>query len=93
MLKIQTQTIKPIIDVAVITNIGNGDHIGEHFDNMNIKDIIEIKTVIIRNILPNGYGVLNANDININNILKYVKPNTKIIFFSIKKNNIIIINE
>ncbi len=77
-------------DVAVITNIGNGDHIGEHFDNMNILDIIEIKTVIIRNINPNGYAVLNANDIYINNILEYTNPNTKIIFFSIKKNNIII---
>lgn len=75
-------------DVGVITNIGNGDHIGEHFDNMNINDIIEIKTVIIRNVSPNGYIVLNANDIHINSILKYVK--NKIIFFSIKKNNIII---
>jgi cyanophycin synthetase len=76
-------------DVGVITNIGMGDHMGEYFDNMNIDDIIEIKSVVIRNVRPNGMIVLNANDIHIDKILKYIDQfdMKNIIFFSINKNN------
>lgn len=78
-------------DVGVITNVGNGDHMGEHFDNTTIDDIIKIKSVIIQNIQPNGYAVLNANDIHINKMIQSLK--NKVIFFSINKNNIIILEQ
>lgn len=78
-------------DVGVITNIGNGDHMGEHFNNTTIDDIINIKSVIIKNINPNGYAILNANDIHINKLIRSLK--NKVIFFSINKNNMIILEQ
>lgn len=74
-------------DIGIITNIGSGDHIGEHYDNMTIDDIINIKSVIIKNISPSGYAVLNANDMHIHKLLQEVKSN--LILFSIKKNKLI----
>lgn len=74
-------------DVGVIINIGKGDHIGKNYNNATIDDIIHIKSTLYKNILPNGYAVLNANEPALPKILKYV--NNKIIYFSVVKNNII----
>jgi cyanophycin synthetase len=72
-------------DIRVITNIGNGDHIGKNYDCKNIDDLIKLKSVIIQNISDNGYAILNANDPSLYKILTYIKPTTKIIYFSIIK--------
>jgi cyanophycin synthetase len=68
--------------VGCITNIGEGDHLGEHYDDSTIEDLIEIKSTVIRNILPGGYVVLNADDPYYQTLLKYVDPSVHLITFS-----------
>jgi cyanophycin synthetase len=47
--------------VAVVTNIGSGDHLGLNFIT-TVDDLAVLKRVIIQNVAPDGYGVLNATD-------------------------------
>jgi cyanophycin synthetase len=47
--------------VAVVTNIGAGDHLGLNFIT-TVEDLAVLKRVIIQNVAPDGYGVLNATD-------------------------------
>ena len=47
--------------VAVVTNLGKGDHLGiNHIDS--IDDLALVKRVIVANVAPNGFAVLNAAD-------------------------------
>ncbi|MDR2506721.1 MAG: cyanophycin synthetase [Candidatus Accumulibacter sp.] len=49
-------------DVAVVTNIGNGDHLGLSYIN-TVEDISVVKRVIVQNVCPEtGFAVLNAAD-------------------------------
>jgi cyanophycin synthetase len=48
-------------DVAVVTNIGKGDHLGMNFIN-TVEELSVLKRVIVQNIAPNGTAVLNASD-------------------------------
>ena len=74
-------------NVGILTNIGEGDYIGPGFDNLTIEELIDVKCVVIKNILPNGFVVLNANDKYIHKIISVIKNHSKIILFSIKKDN------
>ena len=48
-------------DVAVVTNIGDGDHLG--LSDINTpEDLAKVKRCIVEAVSPNGYAVLNAND-------------------------------
>jgi cyanophycin synthetase len=47
--------------VAVVTNIGEGDHLGLNFVT-TVEDLAVIKRVIVQNVAETGYGVLNAAD-------------------------------
>ncbi|QIL70137.1 cyanophycin synthetase [Diaphorobacter sp. HDW4B] len=47
--------------VAVVTNVGEGDHLGLNFIT-TAEDVAVLKRVIVQNVAPNGYGVLNAAD-------------------------------
>ena len=47
--------------VAVITNIGKGDHLG-HRGIETIEDLASVKEVVVRSVAPEGYAVLNAAD-------------------------------
>ncbi|MFX8024232.1 Mur ligase family protein, partial [Acinetobacter baumannii] len=47
--------------VAVVTNIGAGDHLGMNFLH-TADDIALVKRVIVQNVAPTGYAVLNAVD-------------------------------
>lgn len=47
--------------VAVITNIGMGDHLGLNFIN-TVEDLSVLKQVIVQNVAPDGMAVLNACD-------------------------------
>ncbi|MDC8784747.1 cyanophycin synthetase [Roseateles koreensis] len=47
--------------VAVVTNIGAGDHLGMNFLN-TVEELALVKRVIVQNVAPNGYAVLNAAD-------------------------------
>ena len=47
--------------VAVVTNIGTGDHLGlDHIDRP--EDLAAVKQVVVRNTAPRGAAVLNAAD-------------------------------
>ena len=48
-------------EVAVVTNIGSGDHLGLNYIT-TVEDLAVLKRVIVQNVAPNGYAVLNAAD-------------------------------
>ena len=48
-------------DVAVVTNIGVGDHLGLNYIT-TVHELAVIKRVIVENVAPNGTAVLNAAD-------------------------------
>ncbi len=48
-------------DVAVVTNIGVGDHLGLNFIT-TVEDLAIVKRVIVQNVAPAGMAVLNAAD-------------------------------
>ena len=47
--------------VAVVTNIGAGDHLGLNYIT-TVEDLAVLKRVIVMNVAPHGYAVLNAAD-------------------------------
>src|SRR5690606_38628556 len=47
--------------VAVVTNIGEGDHLGlNHIDD--VDTLAEVKRVVVQNVSTDGFAVLNADD-------------------------------
>jgi cyanophycin synthetase len=48
-------------DVAVVTNIGMGDHLGLNYIS-TVEDLAVVKRVIVQNVAPHGTAVLNATD-------------------------------
>ncbi|RZJ09187.1 MAG: cyanophycin synthetase, partial [Acidovorax sp.] len=65
--------------VAVVTNIGAGDHLGLNYIT-TVEDLAVLKRVIVQNVATTGYGVLNAAD----PIVAAMAPSCpgKIIFFA-----------
>ena len=47
--------------VAVVTNIGDGDHLGLNYIT-TVEDLAVLKRVIVQNVAPDGIAVLNAAD-------------------------------
>ncbi|MFT4267380.1 MAG: cyanophycin synthetase [Xenophilus sp.] len=50
--------------VAVVTNIGSGDHLGLNHIH-SVEELAVLKRVIVRNVAPGGHAVLNAADPNV----------------------------
>ncbi len=48
-------------DVAVVTNIGMGDHLGLNYIS-TVEDLAVVKRVVVQNVAPDGVAVLNAED-------------------------------
>jgi len=48
-------------DVGIVTNIGEGDHLGLNFID-SVEDLALLKSVLVQNVAPNGLAVLNADD-------------------------------
>jgi cyanophycin synthetase len=48
-------------DVAVVTNVGAGDHLGLNFID-TVEELAAVKRVIVQNVAPDGVAVLNAAD-------------------------------
>ena len=48
-------------DVAVVTNIGMGDHLGLSYIT-TVEDLAVVKRVVVQNVSPDGVAVLNAAD-------------------------------
>ena len=65
--------------VAVVTNIGEGDHLG--LNHMHTpEDVSRIKQIIVQNVAPTGYAVLNAADPLVANMAPHCAG--KVIFFA-----------
>ncbi|MBC7698877.1 cyanophycin synthetase [Aquabacterium sp.] len=65
--------------VAVVTNIGSGDHLGLNYIT-TVEDLAVLKRVIVQNVSPKGYAVLNAVDPNVSAMAS--KCLGEIIFFA-----------
>ena len=50
-----------VCDVAVVTNIGMGDHLGLSYIS-TVEDLTVVKRVVVQNVAPHGTAVLNAAD-------------------------------
>lgn len=48
-------------EVAVVTNIGEGDHLGLNYIS-SVEDLAVLKRIIVQNVAPTGAAVLNAAD-------------------------------
>jgi cyanophycin synthetase len=48
-------------DVAVVTNVGAGDHLGLNYIT-TVEDLAVLKRVIVQNVASDGVAVLNASD-------------------------------
>jgi cyanophycin synthetase len=51
-------------NVAVVTNIGMGDHLGLSYIS-TVEDLAVVKRVVVENVAPGGVAVLNAADPNV----------------------------
>ncbi len=67
-------------DVAVVTNIGEGDHLGLG-DIETLEKLAQVKRVIVDVVPPTGYAVLNATDEH--TVAMAPKCKGKVIFFAI----------
>jgi cyanophycin synthetase len=66
-------------DVAVVTNIGSGDHLGLNYIT-TVQELAVLKRVIVQNVAPTGTAVLNANDSNVS--IMASKCRGSVIFFA-----------
>lgn len=57
-------------DVAVITNIGDGDHLGMS-DIQTLEQLAKVKRCVVDVVAPNGYAVLNADDPHVAQMAAY----------------------
>jgi cyanophycin synthetase len=48
-------------DIGIVTNIGKGDHLGLRGIE-TIEELADVKKVVVQNVAPTGYAVLNAAD-------------------------------
>jgi cyanophycin synthetase len=71
-------------DVAVVTNIGIGDHLGLNFIT-TVDELAVIKRVIVENVAPTGTAVLNAGDPIVARMANHCPGN--VIFFARDKSN------
>ncbi|MEO6305849.1 MAG: Mur ligase family protein, partial [Bacteroidia bacterium] len=74
-------------DVAVVTNIQE-DHMGLS-DINTLKDMANVKGVVVKSVKRNGYAVLNADNEHCVGIAK--DADCKIAYFSLNENNPVII--
>ncbi|MCF6096203.1 cyanophycin synthetase [Thermovorax subterraneus] len=73
-------------DVGIITNI-TGDHLGQ--DGVHtLEDLIFVKSLVAEQVKPEGYAVLNADDIASVEVRKRLKGN--VIFFSLEEDNLVL---
>ena len=66
-------------DVAVVTNIGEGDHLGLS-DIHTPKKLAQVKRAIVDVVLPTGFAVLNAADPLVASMAEYCKGS--VLFFA-----------
>jgi cyanophycin synthetase len=75
-------------DVAVVTNIHEGDHLGLSWID-TLEDLAKVKRCIVDVVLPEGYAVLNAADPLVAGMAP--KCPGKVLFFAIDGENSVIV--
>ena len=73
-----------VCDVAVVTNIGIGDHLGLNYIT-TVDELAVVKRVIVENVSPKGSAVLNAADPQVARMAAHCPGN--VIFFARDKAN------
>ncbi|MCE1183195.1 MAG: cyanophycin synthetase [Rhodocyclales bacterium] len=76
-------------DVAVVTNIGIGDHLGLNYIT-TVDELAVVKRVIVENVSPKGAGVLNAADPVVARMAAHCPGD--VIFFARDKANAVLAN-
>ena len=71
-------------DVAVVTNIGSGDHLGLNYIT-TVDELAVLKRVIVQNVAPNGVAVLNAADANVASMASKTKGS--VTFFALDRHH------
>ncbi|HEX5470793.1 MAG TPA: cyanophycin synthetase [Lacipirellulaceae bacterium] len=66
-------------DIAVVTNIGEGDHLGQA-DIQTTEQLAKVKRAIVEAMAPSGSAVLNAEDPLVAEMAKYCPG--KVVFFA-----------
>jgi cyanophycin synthetase len=74
-------------DVAVVTNIGSGDHLGLSYIS-TVEDLAVVKRVIVQNVAPDGVAVLNAADPMVANMADFC-PGSGIYFAADRQHPVI----
>jgi cyanophycin synthetase len=75
-------------DVAVVTNIGDGDHLG--ISDINTpEELAKVKRCIVEAVAPTGYVVLNANDPLVVEMAAHCPGG--VVFFAIDSNHPVIV--
>jgi cyanophycin synthetase len=69
-------------DVAVVTNIGSGDHLGLNYIT-TVQELAVLKRVIVQNVAKTGVAVLNATDANVASMASKCKGS--VTFFALDK--------
>ncbi|PIZ23921.1 MAG: cyanophycin synthetase, partial [Comamonadaceae bacterium CG_4_10_14_0_8_um_filter_57_29] len=69
-------------DVAVVTNIGSGDHLGLNYIT-TLEDLAVLKRVIVKNIADQGVAVLNAADPTVADMAKHCPGS--VVFFAMSR--------
>jgi len=69
-------------DVAIVTNIGEGDHLGQN-DIDTPEQLAYVKSTIVWSVLPTGSAVLNAADPLVVDMAQYCSG--KIIYFALSE--------
>ena len=70
--------------VAVVTNVGEGDHLGLNFIT-TVHDVAVLKRVIVQNVANDGYAVLNAADQHVAAMASACPG--KVIFFALDRHH------
>ncbi len=73
--------------VAVVTNIGDGDHLGLN-DINTVEELAKVKRTIVDVVAKDGYAVLNANDPLVVEMAGYCPG--KVLYFAIDPTNPVI---
>jgi len=71
-------------DVAVVTNVGSGDHLGLNYIT-TVDELAVLKRVIVQNVAPGGVAVLNAADPNVASMAE--KTRGSVTFFALDKHH------
>jgi cyanophycin synthetase len=74
-------------DVAIVTNVGDGDHLGLNYIN-TVEDLAKVKRVIVDVVSEKGTAVLNATDPLVVAMAPYCQGN--VLFFAIDGENPVI---